>query len=352
MKKIITILAFIVSITSFSQVPQGISYQAIALNSTGNSVASSNVGIRLSVLDNLASGSNLYTETHTKTTNAQGLFNLVIGQGTATTGTFNTINWGTNSKFLKVEIDVAGGTNYVLVGTTQLLSVPYALFAENVGSVAGNTSINDDIITNKSSNFAFDDTIANKMFVFQTSSSTWSSQSYNGNANPTLISSNGSFAFDDTIENKVYVYNGKLGTWLSQNYNSNANPTLQQTNGTFVFDDTISNIVYVFNSNLNIFFSKSYNGNANPTLLLSESNIAFNDSITHTIYVFSAKSGFWYSQNYNSNASPVLIPSNGNFTFDDTISNRVYVFSKKTNSWSFQNYNGNSNPVTVISVTN
>lgn len=132
MKRIISLYIFLISTAIFAQVPQGISYQAIALNNSGNPVASSNVGIRLSILNNSATGTVLYTETHTKTTNAQGLFNLVIGQGTPTTGTFNTINWSANAKFLKVEMDVAGGTNYVLVGTTQLLSVPYALAADSL----------------------------------------------------------------------------------------------------------------------------------------------------------------------------------------------------------------------------
>jgi hypothetical protein len=132
MKKIITLSFFLITLLTFGQVPQGISYQAIALNTSGNPVVSSNVGIRLSLLNNSATGTVLYTETHTKTTNAQGLFNLVIGQGTPTTGTFSTINWGTNSKFLKVEMDATGGTNYVLVGTTQLLSVPYAMHAGSI----------------------------------------------------------------------------------------------------------------------------------------------------------------------------------------------------------------------------
>ncbi len=132
MKNIFSTLFILFSTFIFAQVPQGISYQAIALNGSGNPVVSSNVGVRLSVLDVSATGTALYTETHTKTTNAQGLFNLVIGQGTPTAGTFSSINWGTNSKFLKVEMDAAGGTNYTLVGTTQLLSVPYALYAGKV----------------------------------------------------------------------------------------------------------------------------------------------------------------------------------------------------------------------------
>ena len=137
MKKLLLLSAFFISFLTFAQVPQGISYQAIALNGSGTPVVSSNVRLKLSILDTSASGTVLYSETQLKTTNAQGLFNLVIGQGTIVSGTFNTINWGTNSKFLKVEMDVTGGTTYATVGTTQLLSVPYALAADSLVTSAG-----------------------------------------------------------------------------------------------------------------------------------------------------------------------------------------------------------------------
>lgn len=134
--KLLFVSAFLFTAFTFAQIPQGISYQAIALNGA-NPVVSSNVGIRLSILNTTATGTVLYTETHVKMTNAQGLFNLVIGQGTPTTGTFSAIDWRVNSKFLKVEMDVAGGTNYTLVGTTQLLSVPYALAADSLVTSPG-----------------------------------------------------------------------------------------------------------------------------------------------------------------------------------------------------------------------
>ena len=132
MKRILLLITLLSTALSISQVPQGISYQAIALNGSGNPVVSSNVGIRLSVLNASATGTSVYSETHQKATNAQGLFNLVIGQGTVGLGNFAGINWASGSKFLKVEMDVAGGSNYILVGTTQLLSVPYALTAGNL----------------------------------------------------------------------------------------------------------------------------------------------------------------------------------------------------------------------------
>lgn len=137
MKKLSTLFVLLLSAIVLAQVPQGISYQAIALNANSTPVVSSNVGLRLSILDNSNTGSVLYTETHTKMTNAQGLFNLVIGQGTPSAGTFSGINWATNNKFLKVEMDATGGASYLLVGSTQLLSVPYALAAKKLVLQAG-----------------------------------------------------------------------------------------------------------------------------------------------------------------------------------------------------------------------
>jgi hypothetical protein len=137
MKKIIYLSIFFISVSLFAQVPLGIPYQAIAMNTNGSAVANANVGVKLSILDNSATGTTVYAETQTKMTNTQGLFNLNIGQGTAIAGNFATINWGLNTKFLKVEIDVAGGSNYVLVGTTQLMSVPYAMASRKLVAPAG-----------------------------------------------------------------------------------------------------------------------------------------------------------------------------------------------------------------------
>jgi len=129
MKQIYLVIALFFATTIFAQIPQGFSYQAVALNSNGTAVASAPVNVRLSILDNSAMGTAVYTETHNPTTNSMGLYTLTIGQGVAVTGTFSQINWGQGSKFLKVEIDITNGNNYVLMGTSQLLSVPYAMVA-------------------------------------------------------------------------------------------------------------------------------------------------------------------------------------------------------------------------------
>ncbi len=131
---LLLIICFCLQIAA--QAPQGFSYQAIANNSNGTPVANKNVAVRISLLDNSASGTLIYKETHQKTTNAQGLYNLNIGQGTSSFGNFSGIDWGQNSKYIKVEIDTTGGSNFVTVGTNQLMSVPYALYAGTVD--AGN----------------------------------------------------------------------------------------------------------------------------------------------------------------------------------------------------------------------
>lgn len=147
MKKIFFLhILLLIFLVSHSQVPQALNYQAIARTSNGVLIPSQNIGVRFSILEGTITGTPVYTETHQTTTNSFGLFTLEIGHGTPTTGTFATINWGSGTaKFLKVEIAPTGGTTYQLQGTTQLLSVPYALFAAKTNLIAGNNTI---VITN------------------------------------------------------------------------------------------------------------------------------------------------------------------------------------------------------------
>ncbi|MDI1254733.1 MAG: glycosyl hydrolase family 28-related protein [Flavobacterium sp.] len=136
---ILNLFCLIFGISLYAQAPQGMSYQAIAYDSGGNPVNTHLISVRFSILDGSTSGTALYVETFSNsngpTTNSQGFYSLTIGMGAAETGTFASINWGGNSRFLKVEIDPAGGTSYALVGISQLMSVPYALYSENTASI-------------------------------------------------------------------------------------------------------------------------------------------------------------------------------------------------------------------------
>lgn len=117
---------------AFAQAPKKMSYQAVIRNAANNLVANSVVGMRISILSGSASGPAVYVETQNPTTNVNGLASLQIGNGTVVSGTFSAINWSTGIYYVKTETDPAGGTAYSITGTSQLLSVPYALYAEKV----------------------------------------------------------------------------------------------------------------------------------------------------------------------------------------------------------------------------
>ena len=130
--------------TCKAQAPQGIPYQAIARNASGVAITNTAVKVRFSIRDSIATGPVRYQETHSPTTSALGLFSVNVGMGTVVSGTFSGINWGKNAKFLQVELDPAGGNTYTDLGTTQMMSVPYALYAgnaNNANSTGGNSYV-------------------------------------------------------------------------------------------------------------------------------------------------------------------------------------------------------------------
>ena len=135
MKKLIYTFStlLICAAMTFAQSPDKFSYQGVARDNGGNVLASQNVGLRLSIREGSQNGTIVYQETQAPTTSQFGLFNVELGAGTPVTGTFSSINWGGNSHYVQVELDPAGGTSYTNMGTSQLLSVPYAKYADNAG---------------------------------------------------------------------------------------------------------------------------------------------------------------------------------------------------------------------------
>lgn len=131
MKKNLLISAFLL-LTSLAMaiVPQGITYQAVVRGSDQKLVTEKKVSVKVSILQGSASGFVIYTETHTPTTNANGLVSFEVGKGSVENGSFLTIDWSTGVYFVKTEIDITGGSNYGLTSLQQLLSVPYAMHSK------------------------------------------------------------------------------------------------------------------------------------------------------------------------------------------------------------------------------
>jgi hypothetical protein len=129
------ILFVLLPIFAFSQAPQKINFQSILRNTNGEVVANKNVSLKSSILSGTISGSSVYTETHNKTTDASGLISLQIGNGIVLNGIFADIDWGSAADLIKLEADFNGGSNYVVFGNQELMSVPYALYAEKAGTI-------------------------------------------------------------------------------------------------------------------------------------------------------------------------------------------------------------------------
>lgn len=135
MKKLLTLLAALyLVLTLQAQPPQKISYQAVVRNSTNALVTNQPVGVKITILQGSSTGTPVFAETHTPTTNANGLINIVIGTGSPAINGLLDVVWSTGPYFIKTEIDPAGGTAYSITSTSELLSVPYALYAKKAES--------------------------------------------------------------------------------------------------------------------------------------------------------------------------------------------------------------------------
>jgi hypothetical protein len=146
-KLLIVLLAIFCLTSTHAQSPQSINYQAVVRDASGVVVVNRAVSFRLSILSGTSTGAIQYTETHNATTNAFGLVTLNIGLGAATTGTMAAVTWATGSKFLRVEVDINGAANFTVLGTTQFLSVPYALYAATAGNTNAGWLLNGNTTT-------------------------------------------------------------------------------------------------------------------------------------------------------------------------------------------------------------
>jgi len=148
MKEFLTSILFVVwTFCLNAQSPDLFKYQSVARDISGTVIADSPIGLRISIRDLTETGALVYQEEHVVITNGFGLFNLNVGGGVPILGTFQSVNWPSGAKFIEIEADLTGGNSYEAFGISQLLSVPYALFANNAensilpaGTAAGNTS--------------------------------------------------------------------------------------------------------------------------------------------------------------------------------------------------------------------
>ena len=136
MKNIYTLIpALLFNILRFGQTPEKMTFQAVIRDASNALLSNQNIGMQISILQGSINGNSIYTETHNPVSNNNGLVNLEIGAGTVASGNFSTISWSNGPFFIKTETDPNGGSSYSIIGTSQLMSVPFALHAKVAESV-------------------------------------------------------------------------------------------------------------------------------------------------------------------------------------------------------------------------
>ena len=286
------------STTFFAQTPEKMSYQAVIRNANNQLVANQSIGIQISIIQGGVTGTAVYIEIQTATTNANGLVSLEIGTGTVINGDFTTINWANGPYFIKTETDPTGGTNYNITGISQLMSVPYALHAktaENVSVYTTNqiTSLNPnegDVVYNSTEN------------LYQIyHGGAW--QSFNTNCwpEPTAANAGSDQNFTDgttttTLDANTPAPQHGIGGWsiingTGGNFADNTNPTTTFTGTactTYTLQWTIVTNCSNSSDSVNITFNQT------PTIANAGADQIFNDGTTSTtLAANSSTSGNW-----------------------------------------------------------
>ncbi len=145
---LVGVMVFLMSNTAWPQAPKSFKYQAVVRDKAGQVLSNETISLRISVVQFTIDGPDVYQEVHSVTTSELGLVNIEVGRGKSSFGSLAAVDWGSGSHFLSIEMDPAGGIDYELMGVSQLLSVPYALYAEEAGSGRREADLDWEVIGN------------------------------------------------------------------------------------------------------------------------------------------------------------------------------------------------------------
>ncbi len=221
MKKITLLLILLLSFNLNGQSPNAIPYQGVARNASGAILANQPIMLRMSIHDLTATGTVVFKETHSVITSSLGQFSRTIGLGTPITGTFASVDWGNGAKFLQVELSTNAGTSYLDMGTTQFMSVPYALYAENVSANSVATAISS--INNEG---------VGKIMVLYTSGYAYGfSQNSIGTGSWSLTGISGNIIGAKAAKDMIVLYTNSMAYGFSQSGTNSGTWTSQSLTG-------------------------------------------------------------------------------------------------------------------------
>ena len=333
---------FMIALAASAQVPQSFNYQAVARNATGDLLQNQPVGIRLSVHEGSAGGTVVYQETHLPTTNQFGLINLAVGAGSVVSGDFTTINWSSGLYWLEVEMDPAGGSSYAAMGNTQLLTVPFAMYAQNAGIKGDSNYIPK-----------FGAAGGLKLSSIYEDKSGWIGL---GNINPAVkLHINGHFRVD-AVDPLVQFFNGSNYGAFLQSYGANSDFYIANMSatgdmifwmngGTEVMRILPSNFIGInINNPSAMLHIKGKNNNYNDGIRLEDDgSTEYGDIMCgqEGLFYFSRSTGndhiFYTASNSSLASPPLIIKDNGNIGMGyGSPTNKLEVNNGGSNNYKFR----------------
>lgn len=336
MKKLYTLLSFIlITTTLFAQAPEMMSYQAIVRDASDALIQNGNIGVRISILQGSETGAAVYTETHNTNTNNNGLVTLNIGAGT-TSDDFSTINWNTGTYYVKSETDPSGGSNYTISGTSQLLSVPYALYAKT--SNVENLPSSSIIGSIETDNGALGLMTSNSAYAFNSNftSNQWWSKALDGTPQQ-IIGSEGNIGVLTSSNAYAFNSNQSGNQWWSKALDGTPLEFVASGGNIGVMT---SSTAYAFNSNYtsNQWWSKTLDG---APIKIVTSNGTMGVLTSTTAYAFNpnASGNQWWSKALNGIPQRIIAKNGHILVYTST---NVYAFNSNQigNQWWSTTING------------
>ena len=305
MKKIFVIFVVIlICKTSMGQSPQKMSYQAIIRDSAGVLVSNSTVGMRISILRGSSTGNAVFVETHTPATNMNGLVTFEIGNGTTVSGTFSGINWGSGPYYIKTQTDLTGGTNYTITGTSELLSVPYALYAESVNPTTISTFNSGG---RGKSAVLYTSNYAHAFYQDGSGTGIMTSTSLNGSPLGAISDTSAILIYSSNYAHVFYQNSSSTGTWASTSLNGGA-PLGSATadNILLVYTSNYAHVFYQDGTGNGIWSSTSLNGTPINAVATDRSIIIYTNTYMHAFYLNNSISGTWTSTSLNGTPAGII----------------------------------------------
>ncbi len=245
--KVLIGLFILITLNVFTQTPDAIKYQALVRGGDGYAITESDVGFQIEILQGSISGTVIYAEEHTRSTNKYGIANINIGRGTSSVGDFSTISWGDGPYYIRMSVDEEGGSDYELLGVSQILAVPYALYATkaksldsmSVGQVLSYSENADGYKISNLGNPDDDDDAINGAYFTEVLDKLF--ENFNANDIDALV-----YGLTDSRDGKIYETT-KIGDdiWMAENLNVGEFVLGSQTDNSiiekFCYDDFESN---------------------------------------------------------------------------------------------------------------